>query len=94
MILSAYAIVFQFSLSIGIGTNIRVGNLLGAGDVEGARKAAWCGVRLALLAAATAALGLGIGRGQWPRLYGVSEEVLDRIVGLTPVYVVAQVSFF
>lgn len=91
MILSAYGIVFQFALSIGIGANIRVGNLLGADDARGARKAAWCGVRLAFVAAVTAALGLGFGRGQWPRLYDVSEEVLDTIIDLTPIYVVAQV---
>lgn len=92
MILSAYGIVFQFSLSIGIGAGVRVGNHLGAGKPEGARKAAWCGVKMAFVAATTAALGLGFGRGQWPRLYDVSEEVLEKIIDLTPIYVGAQVN--
>ncbi|CAM9377744.1 unnamed protein product [Ectocarpus fasciculatus] len=91
MILSAYGIVFQFALSINIGSNIRVGTLLGAGDSEGARKAAWCGIRLALMASAAAVLGYWFGRAQWPLLYGVSEDVLDMIVDLTPIYVAGQV---
>lgn len=91
MILSAYGIVFQFALSINIGSNIRVGTLLGAGDSEGARKAAWCGVRLGLMAAVAAALGYWLGRTQWPLLYGVSEDVLGMIVDLTPIYVAGQV---
>ncbi|CAM9770731.1 unnamed protein product [Pylaiella littoralis] len=90
MILSAYGIAFQFALSIGIAVNIRVGNFLGAGDPTEARRAAVCGVRLALVAAALAVLGLGLGRSQWPRLYGVHGDVLDRIIHLAPVYVVAQ----
>lgn len=94
MILSAYGVVFQFSLSISIGANIRVGNHLGADNSEGARKAAWCGVRLAVAAAVVSGLGLGFGRGQWPRLYDVPKEVLDEIIDLTPIYVVAQVSLF
>ncbi|CAM9113335.1 unnamed protein product [Ectocarpus sp. 12 AP-2014] len=90
LILSAYNIVFQFALSINIGSSIRVGTLLGAGDSEGARKAAWCGVRLGLMAAAASALGYGFGRAQWPLLYGVSEDVLGMIVDLTPIYVAGQ----
>lgn len=91
MVLSAYGIVFQFALSINIGVSIRVGNLLGKGDEGGARKSAWCGVRMALTAAAISALCLGFGRSQWPRLYGVPEDVLDMIVSLTPIYVATQV---
>ncbi len=92
MILSAYAFFgFQFALSISIGANIRIGILLGAGNADGARKASRCGVKLAVIAAALAALGLSLGRAQWPRLYGVPEGVLDMIVDLTPVFVVAQV---
>eukprot|EP00903_Cladosiphon_okamuranus_P005780 g5728.t1 len=90
MILSAYGIVFQFSLSISIGATIRVGNHLGANNPDGARKAVWCGVRLAVAAAVMAGLGLGFGKGLWPKLYDVSEEVMDEIVDLTPIYVVAQ----
>ena len=92
MILSAYAILgFQFALSISIGANIRVGQLLGAKNHEGAGKAARCGVRLAMITAVLAALGLALGRHQWPRIYGAPEDVLNMIVDLTPVFVVAQV---
>lgn len=94
MILSAYAIFgFQFALSISIGANIRVGNLLGEGNADGAQQASRCGLTLAVVAAALVALGLFLGRALWPRLYGVDGDVLDMIVDLTPVFVGAQVCF-
>ncbi|CAM9871755.1 unnamed protein product [Scytosiphon promiscuus] len=90
MVLSAYGIVFQFSLAINTGVSNRVGNLLGSGDHNGARKSAWCGVRMAVAAAAISALGLGLGRSEWPRLYGAPDDVLDMIVSITPIYLTAQ----
>lgn len=91
MLLSAYGIVFTAALSISIAANVRVGNLLGSGDAIGARKAAASALRLALCSASLVGLGLGLGRGLWPRFYGVSEDVMDMIVALAPVYATVQV---
>ena len=91
ILLSAYSILFTVAFSISIGANIRVGNLLGAGDSIGARKAAVCALRLALASATLIAVGLGLGREYWPRLYGASDGVMARIVQLAPLYAAAQV---
>lgn len=91
ILLSAYSILFAAAFSISIGGNIRVGNLLGAGDSVGARKAAVCALRLALASATLIALGLGLGREFWPRLYGASDDVMRLVVQVAPVYAAAQV---
>ncbi|CAN0006816.1 unnamed protein product, partial [Laminaria digitata] len=91
ILLSAYSILFAAAFSISTGANIRVGNLLGAGDATGARKAAVCALRLALASASLIAVGLGLGREYWPRLYGASDDVTGRIVQLAPIYATAQI---
>lgn len=90
-LLSAYSMVFTAALSISIGSNVRVGNLLGAGDHVRARRAAGSTVRLALSSALFLALALGLGRNIWPRLYGISADGMKRIVELAPVYATVQV---
>lgn len=92
MLLSAYGIVFTAALSISIGANIRVGNLLGAGDPIAARKAAVAALRLALSSAMLVGLGLGLGRRLWPRVYGVSDSMMELVSHLAPVYAAVQVS--
>jgi Na+-driven multidrug efflux pump len=45
----AYKIIYlvhQFGMSVGIGTNIRVSNMLGAGDIVGAKRNSWAGMTL------------------------------------------------
>lgn len=91
VLLSAYSIVFTAALSISIAATVRVGNLLGAGDAPGARRAAHSAFHLALGIALFFALGLYLGREIWPIPYRTIDAVTNKIICLAPIYAVVQV---
>lgn len=92
-LLSAYGIVFNAALSISISAHTRVGNLLGEGDAGGAQAAARAAQKLALASAVIVSAALWLGAGYWPRVYGVTPEVMGNIGRVAPLYALVVVSF-
>jgi multidrug resistance protein, MATE family len=85
IVLNLASLSFMFPLGISTAASVRVGNLIGAGDEAGARRAA----RLALL------LGAGVMslfaaaffflRWELPRVYGASPAVLELCARVLPI---------
>ncbi|CAM9739756.1 unnamed protein product [Ascophyllum nodosum] len=90
ILLSTYGLVFSAALAISIGANISVGNRLGEHNPDSARESAWGAISIAFWTALLVAGGLGLGARLWPRLFGVSESGISKIVELAPLYAVVQ----
>ena len=69
------ALVFMVPVGIAIATSVRVGHALGAGDREGARRAGWAGIGLALLTNTVSALGIALGHAAIAGLYTADAAV-------------------
>ncbi len=85
IVLNLASLSFMFPLGISTAASMRVGNLIGAGDEVGARRAA----RLALLLGAGVmsifAAAFFLLRFELPRIYGAEPAVLKLCAGVLPI---------
>jgi MATE family multidrug resistance protein len=90
--LAAHAIVlnlatlsFTFPLGISVAAAVRVGNLIGAGDALGARRAAALSLLLGVGVMALFAAAFFLLRWELPRLYGAEPEVVRLCARVLPI---------
>lgn len=90
--LGAHAIVlnltsfsFMFPLGISTAASVRVGNLIGAGDEVGARRAGLLSLLLGAGVMSIFAAAFFFLRHQIPRLYGAEPAVLDLCIQVLPI---------
>jgi MATE family multidrug resistance protein len=90
--LAAHAIVlnlatlsFTFPLGISVAAAVRVGNLIGAGDAPGARRAAALSLLLGVSVMAFFAAAFFVLRWELPRLYGAEPEVVRLAARVLPI---------
>jgi len=89
---AAHAVVLQFAslsfmvpLGVSIAAATRVGNLLGAGDREGAQRAAWVALVVGAGFMLLAAVVFVAGRGILPRFYASDAEVVGLAATIFPI---------
>jgi len=90
--LGAHAIVFNlasfsfmFPLGISMAASVRVGNLIGAGDEEGARRAAMLSLLLGVGVMSLFGATFFLLRWQLPRVYGAEPEVVRLCAQILPI---------
>ena len=83
---------FMVPLGISLATTVRVGNALGRGDAEAARRAGWVGISLALAAQLVAATVLVLLPRPIAAIYTADEAVLTIAVQLLLMAAVFQIS--
>jgi MATE family multidrug resistance protein len=64
---------------------VRVGNLIGAGDVAQAQRAAWLGIGMGALFMTLSAVGFVAGRELLPRLYTPEAVVIAAAAAILPI---------
>jgi hypothetical protein len=83
----------QIPVGIGVATNVRVSNSIGAQQLPVARRAAALGFALALLSTVATALLLLVARRPWASLFTADAALIDgvtRVVLVAAVYVIAD----
>ncbi|KAL5197943.1 hypothetical protein ABZP36_001455 [Zizania latifolia] len=76
----AYMITYGFSAAV----STRVSNEIGAGNVEGAKKAVAVTLKLSVFLAAAFVLLLGFGHGSWAGLFSGSAVIVAEFAAVTP----------
>ena len=76
---------FMLPLGISIGAAARVGNLIGAGDPLGARRAAWVALGLGAFVMSLCGVGLVLGREVLPAWYTDDAAVIALAAGILPI---------
>jgi MATE family multidrug resistance protein len=79
------SITFMVPLGIAQGTAVRVGNLIGAGDVAQSQRAAWLGIGMGALFMTLSAVGFVVGREVLPRLYTPEAVVIAGAAAILPI---------
>lgn len=85
IVLNMIALWFQIPVGIGIAGSIRVGNLLGAGDLEGARRAGSVSLLGGAAVMLIAAAGFVLFRWELPRLFTADVEVVALAALILPI---------
>lgn len=91
VLINAYGIIFPVALSISVAANVRVGNLLGAGEASFARRAAVAALQLSATAGAVTGLSSLLGRDLWPRVYAPPPQIMQSVKAATPIFAFVQV---
>lgn len=78
IVLNLCSLSFMVPLGISMGAAARVGNLIGAGDREGAQRAAWASFVLGAGTMSFFGLTFFVGRNFWPTLYTNDSDVAVR----------------
>jgi MATE family multidrug resistance protein len=85
LVMNLASITFMVPLGIAQGTAVRVGNLIGAGDVAQAQRAAWLGIGMGALFMTLSAVGFVAGRELLPRLYTPEAVVIAAAAAILPI---------
>ncbi len=91
VVLNMASLSFMMALGVSQGVVTRVGNLIGAGDVARAQRAAWVGLALGASVMALAGLGFLVFREQLPRLYTEEVQIIALASTILPVAAAFQV---
>jgi MATE family multidrug resistance protein len=85
IVLNLASLSFMFPLGISTAASVRVGNLIGAGDEAGARRAAHLSLLLGAGVMSLFAAAFFLLRFQLPRIYGAEPAVLKLCAGVLPI---------
>jgi MATE family multidrug resistance protein len=85
LVMNLASITFMVPLGIAQGTAVRVGNLIGAGDVAQAQRAAWLGIGMGAAFMTLSAVGFVVGREVLPRLYTPEAVVIAAAAAILPI---------
>jgi MATE family multidrug resistance protein len=85
LVMNLASITFMVPLGIAQGTAVRVGNLIGAGDLAQAQRAAWLGIGMGALFMTLSAVGFVAGREVLPRLYTPEAVVIAAAAAILPI---------
>ncbi|MCP4203578.1 MAG: MATE family efflux transporter [bacterium] len=83
---------FMVALGISLATTVRVGNALGRGDLEGARRSGWLGIQVALAVQVLSAVVLVTFPRAIATIYSVDEGVIGIAAQLLVLAAVFQLS--
>jgi multidrug resistance protein, MATE family len=84
VVLSMASLAFMLPLGISQGASVRVGNLIGAGDESGMRRAAWCSIALGAGVMVFSAVAFSVLRFELPGLYTDDPRVLSLAAQILP----------
>ncbi len=85
IVLNLASLSFMVPLGISMGASARVGNLVGAGDLAGARRNALCALALGAGVMLLSASAFLIFRRELPRLYGADTVVAALAASILPI---------
>jgi MATE family multidrug resistance protein len=85
MVMNLASITFMVPLGIAQGTAVRVGNLIGAGELAQSQRAAWLGIAMGAGFMTLSAVGFVIGRDLLPRLYTPELAVIAAAAAILPI---------
>ena len=85
LVMNLASITFMVPLGISQGVAVRVGNLIGAGRLEDAQRAAWLGIAMGAGFMTLSAVGFVVGRGALPRLYTPDLAVIAASAAILPI---------
>ena len=92
IVLNMAALSFMVPLGISQGAATRVGNLIGAGDAEGMRRAAWAAVALGAAVMSVSAVLFTVLRFALPALYTDDADVIALAAQILPAAAAFQLS--
>jgi MATE family multidrug resistance protein len=79
------SITFMVPLGIAQGTAVRVGNLIGAGQLAQSRRAAWLGIAMGAGVMVVAAVVFVLGRDVLPRIYTPELSLIAAAAAILPI---------
>jgi len=85
MVMNLASITFMVPLGIAQGTAVRVGNLIGAGELAQSQRAAWLGIAMGAGFMTLSAVGFVVGRDVLPRLYTPELAVIAAAATILPI---------
>ena len=85
MVMNLASITFMVPLGIAQGTAVRVGNLIGAGELAQSQRAAWLGIAMGAGFMTLSAVGFVLGREILPRLYTPEAAVIAAAATILPI---------
>jgi MATE family, multidrug efflux pump len=85
VVMNLASITFMVPLGIAQGTAVRVGNLIGAGEIAQSQRAAWLGIAMGAGFMTLSAVGFVLGRGVLPRLYTDELAVIAAAAAILPI---------
>jgi MATE family multidrug resistance protein len=85
MVMNLASITFMVPLGIAQGTAVRVGNLIGAGEITQSQRAAWLGIAMGAGFMTLSAVGFVIGRDVLPRLYTPEAAMIAAAAAILPI---------
>ena len=85
MVMNLASITFMVPLGIAQGTAVRVGNLIGAGELAQSQRAAWLGIAMGAGFMTLSAVGFVIGRDLLPRLYTPEAAMIAAAAAILPI---------
>jgi MATE family multidrug resistance protein len=91
IVLNMASTSFMIPLGISFGATTRVGNLIGAGDHQGAQRAAWVALAMGAAAMAIPAVLFLVFREELPRVYTPEAPVLAAAAAILPIAAAFQV---
>lgn len=85
LVMNLASITFMVPLGIAQGTAVRVGNLIGAGNVAQSQRAAWLGIGMGAGFMTLSAVGFVAGRELLPRLYTPEAALIAAAATILPI---------
>jgi MATE family multidrug resistance protein len=85
LVMNLASITFMVPLGIAQGTAVRVGNLIGAGELAQSQRAAWLGIAMGAAFMTLSAVGFVLGREWLPRLYTPEAAVIVAAAAILPI---------
>jgi MATE family multidrug resistance protein len=85
LVMNLASITFMVPVGIAQGTAVRVGNLIGAGQLAQSRRAAWLGIGMGAGVMAVAAVMFVLGRDVLPRIYTPELSLIAAAAAILPI---------
>jgi MATE family multidrug resistance protein len=85
LVMNLASITFMVPLGIAQGTAVRVGNLIGAGELARAQRAAWLGIASGGGFMTLSAVGFVLARDELPRIYTPEGAVIAAAAAILPI---------
>jgi multidrug resistance protein, MATE family len=85
LVMNLASITFMVPLGIAQGTAVRVGNLIGAGELRRAQRAAWLGIASGGGFMTLSAVGFVLAREELPRIYTPEGAVIAAAAAILPI---------
>ncbi|MCD7468609.1 hypothetical protein HAX54_006973 [Datura stramonium] len=82
-------IAYMISYGLSAAASTRVSNEIGAGNIGKAKQAMGVTLKLAILAALIADMGLGFGHKAWASLFSDNAEIIHKFASMTPLLLVS-----